>query len=146
MTRGSVVDEIDSLLGIDAADERDVLAGELVRADFAWVDQLIARRKQLGLSQAEVARAMGRSQSVVSDIETMSTDPRLSTLRRYALAIGAAVRHRVFPHVALHPLVRAQSEGPVTAQSVSAGPGQSVCSHGFYVSVSANSHFEVGVR
>ena len=146
MTRGAVVDEFDSLLGIDAADERDVLAGELVRADFAWVDQLVARRRQLGLTQAEVARAMGRSQSVVSDIETMSTDPRLSTLRRYALAIGAAVRHRVYSHVALQPLIRAQSEGAVAARSASAGPGPSVWARGFYVSVSADSRFEVGAR
>ena len=74
----------------------DALAEELVRGDFAWIDQLIALRKRRGLSQAEVAARMGRSQSEVSDIETMSTDPRLSTLRRYALAIGVTVKHRVF--------------------------------------------------
>ena len=56
---GTAVSEIDELLGIDPTDQQDVLAGELVRADFAWVDQLVSLRKQLGLSQAQVAAAMG---------------------------------------------------------------------------------------
>lgn len=115
------MDEIDDLLGIDSSDPREALAGELVRADFNWVSQLTERRKQLKLSQADVAKAMGRSQSAVSDIETMSTDPRLSTLRRYALAIHAAVKHRVFPNVAPHPLIRPEHEGPITARSATAG-------------------------
>lgn len=87
--------ELDDLFG-DANDPRAALAEELVRADFAWVDQLVQLRKQLGLTQTQVAAAIGRSQSVISDLETMSSDPRLSTLRRYALAVSAAVTHGVY--------------------------------------------------
>jgi transcriptional regulator with XRE-family HTH domain len=130
--------EIDDLLGIEEADELDALASELVSADLAWVTQLVARRKQLGLTQADVARAMGRSQSVVSDIETMSSDPRLSTLRRYALAIGAAVKHRVFQKAGTSPLVRGPS-GPITARSVSAGSTRSTRAGDIFVATSSPS-------
>lgn len=136
------MDEFEDLLGVDVADEQDALADELVRADFAWVDQLVSLRKQFGLSQAQVAAAMSRSQSVVSDIETMSSDPRLSTLRRYALAIGVAVKHRVFRPAAPHPLVSAERSGPVAARSVSSGAGQPVQTHGLYLS--SNSCLQVG--
>ena len=132
------MEDVDELLGIDPTDERDRLAGELVRADFAWVQQLVNLRKQHGLTQAQVAAAMGRSQSVVSDLETMSNDPRLSTLRRYALAIGAAVKHMVFPHVAPYPLVRPEHAGPVTARSASAGTVKAVVAHGVYVSANGS--------
>lgn len=90
------VRRIDILLASDACDG-DALADDLVRADFAWIDQLVRLRKQTGMTQRQVAQAMGRSQSVVSDIETMNSDPRLSSLRRYALAVGAVVEHRVMP-------------------------------------------------
>lgn len=99
------MDEIDIFLGSDTASDGDALADELVRADFAWIDQLVRLRKLTGMTQQQVAQAMGSSQSVVSDIETMSSDPRLSSLRRYALAIGAVVEHRVMPWPAAHPLV-----------------------------------------
>lgn len=138
------MDDIDDLLGIDETDERDVLAGELVRADLAWVDQLVRRRKQLGLSQAQVAAAMGRSQSVVSDIETMNSDPRLSTLRRYAAAIGAAVKHRVLPNAGPHPLVRPEHTR-ATARTVEANHGTHLRAGGLYLS-SNSRHVEVGVR
>lgn len=117
--------DLDDLLSLDSNDPKDALAEELVRGDFAWIDQLIALRKRHGLSQAEVAARMGRSQSVVSDIETMSTDPRLSTLRRYALAIGVAVKHRVFEAQA----IRQQHPKKVVVQSAAAGPTHAAGPH-----------------
>ena len=112
------MDEIDILLGSDTASDGDALADELVRADFAWIDQLVRLRKQTGMTQQQVAQAMGRSQSVVSDIETMNSDPRLSSLRRYALAIGAVVKHRVMLRPADHPLVT-----PARVTTASGGEG-----------------------
>ncbi|MEV1168744.1 hypothetical protein [Nonomuraea sp. NPDC049784] len=38
---------------------------------------------------------MGRSQPAVSDFERLGGDPHLSTIRRYALAIGVEVIHAV---------------------------------------------------
>lgn len=46
------------------------------------------RRQQLGLSQTEVAARMGTSQSAVARLESGALDVRLSTLARYAAALG----------------------------------------------------------
>ncbi|WP_168200737.1 helix-turn-helix transcriptional regulator [Allokutzneria sp. NRRL B-24872] len=89
------MDELDLLLGFDEEDDQQRLAAELVEADYDWVSALVALRKRRGLTQTQLGELMGRAQSVVSDIESMSTDPRLSTLRRYAIAVGASVEHVV---------------------------------------------------
>jgi transcriptional regulator with XRE-family HTH domain len=49
---------------------------------------LSAKRLELGLSQTEVAARMGTSQSAVARLESGEADLRLSTLERYAAAIG----------------------------------------------------------
>jgi transcriptional regulator with XRE-family HTH domain len=49
---------------------------------------LVAKRVELGLSQTEVAARMGTSQSAVARLESGGADLRLSTLERYAAAIG----------------------------------------------------------
>jgi DNA-binding XRE family transcriptional regulator len=54
-------------------------------------------RKAAGLTQAEVARAMGTTQSAVSDLEAGAADPRLGTLQRYARAVGAHLEVSVSP-------------------------------------------------
>jgi transcriptional regulator with XRE-family HTH domain len=51
-------------------------------------DRLTARRRALGLSQTEVAARMGTSQSAVARLESGAADIRLSTLYRYAEALG----------------------------------------------------------
>lgn len=55
------------------------------------IDSLVGFRKALGLNQSEVARRMGVGQSTVSGFETEMSDPRLSTLQRYARAVEAHV-------------------------------------------------------
>jgi transcriptional regulator with XRE-family HTH domain len=42
-----------------------------------------------------VADRMGRDKAAVSNFERLSADPHLSTIRRYAAAIGAMVTHTV---------------------------------------------------
>jgi transcriptional regulator with XRE-family HTH domain len=61
----------------EAADRRRALAGALT-------DERVA----LGLSQTEVAARMGTSQSAVARLESGNADVRLSTLERYAAALG----------------------------------------------------------
>lgn len=56
----------------------------------ALVVELVMKRKEVGLSQTEVAAEMGTSQSAVARLES-GADVRLSTLERYASAIGATV-------------------------------------------------------
>ena len=52
---------------------------------------LVAQRKTSGLTQKDISTAMETTQSAVSDFERGSTDPHLSTLQRYARAVGARV-------------------------------------------------------
>ncbi|HEY1698739.1 MAG TPA: helix-turn-helix transcriptional regulator [Trebonia sp.] len=58
--------------------------GQLVRA-------LAEQRQAAGLSQTEVAARMGTSQSAVARLETGTADARVSTLERYAAAVGCEI-------------------------------------------------------
>ena len=49
---------------------------------------LVAMRQELGLSQTEVAARMRTSQSAVARLESGDADVKLSTLERYASALG----------------------------------------------------------
>jgi predicted transcriptional regulator len=57
--------------------------------------QLTVLRRQLGLSQAEVAARMGTSQSAVARFEAGDLDVRLSTVERYSSALGARLEWRI---------------------------------------------------
>ena len=59
------------------------------------VEELVAARVELGLSQTEVAAQMGTSQSSVARLEAGEADMRLSTLERYAAAVGREVSWRL---------------------------------------------------
>jgi len=61
---------------------------ELSARRQALSDELADRRRALGLSQTEVAARMGTSQSAVARIETGGSDVLLSTVDRYATALG----------------------------------------------------------
>lgn len=70
-------------------------AEALVEADIALLRDLIKLRKARGLTQEQVAERMMVSQSAVAQFERYDSNPKLSTLRRYAVAVGARVRHVV---------------------------------------------------
>lgn len=61
--------------------------------DLRWA--LIEARKRAGYTQRELAEILGVSQPTIANFERQENDPRLSTLRRYALAVGAEIRHQV---------------------------------------------------
>lgn len=88
-------DEIDDLLGIDSEDPTQRLALELVDSDDRLMRRLVECRQQQGLTQSEVGRRMGVTQPAVAAFERPDADPKLSTIRRYALAIGVMVKHAV---------------------------------------------------
>jgi predicted transcriptional regulator len=58
-------------------------------------DTFVSKRSQLGLSQTEVAARMGTSQSAVARLESGDADVRLSTLERYAAALGQQLEVRL---------------------------------------------------
>lgn len=56
------------------------------------MDCLTSLRLNREISQSEVARRMGVRQPTVSEFEKATSDPKLSTLQRYARAIDARIR------------------------------------------------------
>jgi transcriptional regulator with XRE-family HTH domain len=72
-------------------------ATELARGDYKFIADLVQQRKAAGLTQEDVALRIGISQPSVAKFERHDSDPKLSTIRRYAHAIGALIGHSVLP-------------------------------------------------
>lgn len=64
---------------------------EMADARRRLVDDLVVRRRAQGLSQTEVAARMGTSQSAVARLEASTGDLKVSTLERYAAAVGTPI-------------------------------------------------------
>ncbi|MDR1188372.1 MAG: helix-turn-helix domain-containing protein [Bifidobacteriaceae bacterium] len=82
----------------EALDRR---ADDLVRNHENLLDALVAMRKRHGLTQAEVAERMGVTQPSVAQFERYDSNPTLSTIRRYAMAVGAVVKSQVVDDIAV---------------------------------------------
>jgi predicted transcriptional regulator len=69
---------------------RSVFPGfdEMSERRRALTGELVGRRRALGLSQTQVAARMGTSQSAVARLETGTSDVLMSTVDRYASALG----------------------------------------------------------
>lgn len=80
-------------LGFDMADPLQRLALRQVRADRELIEQLRDIRVELGISLDEIATSIGLSEEDLALIECNITDPTLSVLRRYSLALGVCVGH-----------------------------------------------------
>jgi predicted transcriptional regulator len=61
------------------------------------IDELVRARQESELSQTEIAARMGTSQSAVARLESGGLDARLSTLERYAAAMGRTVDWQIRP-------------------------------------------------
>ncbi|MFC5385186.1 helix-turn-helix domain-containing protein [Aquamicrobium segne] len=61
---------------------------EKADAEFAIIEALVRARSAAKLSQAELAKRIGTTQSAVARLEGGGVSPSLSTLRRYAEATG----------------------------------------------------------
>jgi DNA-binding transcriptional regulator YiaG len=64
---------------------------EKLGPEFEIVDQLIRARRRSKLSQAEIAKRMGTTQSAVARLESGKVSLKADTIYRYAAATG----HRV---------------------------------------------------
>jgi transcriptional regulator with XRE-family HTH domain len=74
-------------------DDLPLLPGfrEMAQRQRALLDDLVARRRELGLSQGEVAARMGTSQPAIARLEAGGVDARVSTLQRYAAALHVSL-------------------------------------------------------
>lgn len=63
--------------------------------EFALAAQLIRARKRANLTQEDVAKRMGTTQSVVARLESGNPMPSLRSLKRYAQAVNGKVEIRV---------------------------------------------------
>jgi predicted XRE-type DNA-binding protein len=71
---------------------------EEARRKREFMEALRGERKRRKVSQKQVAKAMGTTQSAVSELErNTAADARLSTFEKYASAIGYAVEFRLVP-------------------------------------------------
>jgi ribosome-binding protein aMBF1 (putative translation factor) len=75
--------------------KRELLADTKTRSayddqanEFALARELIAARTRARLSQREVARRMGTTQSVVARLESGRRTPSMRTIQRFAQAVG----------------------------------------------------------
>lgn len=71
----------------------------LAREDRELKAALIRVRRRSGLSQQDVADRLGVTQQSIYKFERYDSDPKASTVRRYANAVGALVEHRVHTDV-----------------------------------------------
>ncbi len=67
----------------------------LARENSEMRAKLVQVRRNAGMTQADVAELLGVTRQAVNKIERYDADLKLSTLERYANAVGALVFHRV---------------------------------------------------
>jgi len=65
---------------------------EKADAEFAIIEALVRARTAAKLSQAELAKRIGTTQSAIARLEGGGVSPSLSTLRRYAEATGTKLQ------------------------------------------------------
>ena len=68
---------------------------EKLKPEFALALALVKARSKAGMTQADVARKMRTTQSVVARIESGRNPPNLKTLERYANAVGRRIQVKV---------------------------------------------------
>ena len=68
---------------------------KLNREEFAILDEILAARKESGLTQAQIAKLMGTQAPAVARLEsslaTGKHSPSLNTLRKYAAEVGKKI-------------------------------------------------------
>lgn len=96
----------------------------LARADRRMKTELVALRRGADMSQAEVGALLGVSRQAIQKLERYDSDPKLSTLRRYANAVGAIVEHRVTPDLGQSQQMALES--PWELRAVSSSSSMSV--------------------
>ena len=73
-------------------------AYDALAVEYAIASQMLAARSRAGLTQEAVATRMGTSKSTVSRLESAGKHaPSLSSIKRYAEAVGCKIEIRLIP-------------------------------------------------
>ena len=105
-------DDLDTSIAERAEDDPAIhvrVAAAMERRELAR--ELSRRRREAGLTQAEIARRMGTSQGQITRLES-GADTRLSTVARYATALGVKVDWSISDASATPPRPGARSVRP----------------------------------
>jgi len=72
-------------------------AYEALDEEFAFLDQVLNARAKSGLTQAQVAKRVGTTQSAIARLESAAPkhSPSIATLQRYAKALGYRLEVRL---------------------------------------------------
>lgn len=72
-------------------------AYDALEDEYLLVRELLGARLRAGLTQEEVARSMGTTKSAVSRLEGAGNSPSVTTLKKYAHAVGCDVEIYLVP-------------------------------------------------
>lgn len=86
---------LEEILGIDPSDPEMMRSMALAEGDHQFLRGLVRLRRDLGLTQQDVAERLGIRQATVAAFERYDNDPKLSTIRRYAQVVGLLIAHKV---------------------------------------------------
>lgn len=89
---GEEIDLIDEIIAERTRSQPDFPAAvEAAEQERQLMRELAEKRAALGLTQSDVANRMKTSQSAVARLERGEVDPQLSTLKRFAEALGLRI-------------------------------------------------------
>jgi ribosome-binding protein aMBF1 (putative translation factor) len=85
-----------------AQETRERIRERISHAEDGWffaqiADRVAERRKELGLSQAELAHAVSTTQSAIARLESGGRPPRIDTLLRIAEALDCDLQVELRP-------------------------------------------------
>ena len=90
-------DELDQFTAEASADPVFPAALDQARRRREFLRQLAECRKRAGMTRTVVAGKMGTSEAAVARLEAGSTDPRWSSVERFAAAVGVRLDVHLTP-------------------------------------------------
>ncbi|PKV05747.1 helix-turn-helix protein [Bifidobacterium pseudolongum subsp. globosum] len=100
-------------------------ARQQIEENKAILHLLVRRRRNMGLTQEEIAFRLGITQPAVSAMESGNSSPTLETLGRYANALDCVVHHEIRRNSAWGVQKVSMSETKQTMSSESTWPSDS---------------------
>jgi ribosome-binding protein aMBF1 (putative translation factor) len=91
------LDDLDAFIAESSTNPIFKAAYEQARQRRLVIEDLHSRRKAAGLSRTVIAGRMGTSEAAVARLESGHTDPRISSLERWAAAVGFQLDVRLVP-------------------------------------------------